>query len=313
MTDLVPYHDARPVWVDLMKPAADLASQIAGTDFVPESYRRNPAAIAACIMFGAEIGVPPMQSLSKIDVIKGRPAPRAELARALALAAGHEVWVEETTNTRVTVSGKRRGSQHVQTVTWTADDVKKAGIGNNPNYAKYPRQMLLARASAELERAMCPDVLGGITVFAEEAVDIDDGPVTDVAEKAVEKPKGTTRKRQQATVAPPAEPDEAEPGQEPTDYDKPSAAQTKMAMAEFTEIGITDRPDRLAATAAFVGHPVTSWTDLNRDEASTVIDGLERIKAGTASFTTNDDATWTVTATEEGDEPSLPGDDWNGQ
>jgi hypothetical protein len=49
------------------------------------------------------------------------------------------------------------------------DDAKKAGIAGNPSYAKYPRQMLLARASAELVRQMCPEVLGGITVFAEEA------------------------------------------------------------------------------------------------------------------------------------------------
>ncbi|MTV64355.1 hypothetical protein, partial [Streptococcus pneumoniae] len=86
MTDVVRYEEQRPAWIELMRPAAELASQIAGTDFVPEAYRRNPAAIAACVMFGAEMGVPPMQSLSKIDVIKGRPAPRAELARALAMA-----------------------------------------------------------------------------------------------------------------------------------------------------------------------------------------------------------------------------------
>ena len=47
------------------------------------------------------------------------------------------------------------------------DDVKRAQIGSQM-YTKYPRQMLLARASAELIRAMCPDVLGGIASFAEE-------------------------------------------------------------------------------------------------------------------------------------------------
>jgi hypothetical protein len=106
------YHPVAPEnrWIELMQPAAELAAQIANTDFVPEAYRRNPAAIAACILFGAEIGLPPMQSLSKIDIVKGRPAPRAEIARAKALAAGHEFWVDESTNTRVTVGGKRRES-----------------------------------------------------------------------------------------------------------------------------------------------------------------------------------------------------------
>ena len=128
--------------------------------------------VAACILYGDEIGIGPMMALAKVDIVKGRPAPKAELARALALAAGHQIEVRESTNTRVTVAGRRSGSEFWQTVTWTMDDVKKAGIVNQA-YAKYPRQMLLARASAELVRAMCPDVLGGITRFSEEYDDTD--------------------------------------------------------------------------------------------------------------------------------------------
>jgi len=279
----------RPSWVELMQPAADLAAQIAGTEFVPEAYRRNPAAIAACILFGAEIGIGPMQSLAKIDIVKGRPAPRAELARAKALAAGHELWVEESTNTRVTVSGKRRNSNHVQTVTWTMDDAKKAGIAGNPNYAKYPRQMLLARASAELVRQMCPEVLGGITVFAEEAADISDDAPTVIT---VEPAKPTTKRRRAVEPVPEPAEDEAPAA------DSPSAGQTKMAMALFTECGITERDDRLHATSAFIGRTVDSWSDVTRDEASTVIDGLERLKAGTITFTIDGDV-WTVVQVED--------------
>ena len=157
-----------------MKPAAELAVQIADTEFVPAEMRHRAEAIAACILFGAELGIGPMVALAKIDIIKGRPAPKAELGRALALGAGHDIWVDETTNTRVVVCGKRRNATHVFRVQWTMDDAKRAGIAGNPAYAKYPRQMLLARASAELVRQMCPEVSGGITLFSEEAVDIDD-------------------------------------------------------------------------------------------------------------------------------------------
>lgn len=270
---LVQYQPSVPVssgneWIELMQPAAELAAQIANTEFVPEAYRRNPAAIAACILFGAEIGIGPMQSLAKIDIVKGRPAPRAELARAKAMAAGHELWVEESTNTRVTMCGKRRGSQHQHTVTWTLDDVKRAGI-SNANYQKYPRQMLLARASAELVRMMCPEVLGGIEVFAEEVGDVDESPAV-----ASEPTRATTkRKRGQpadaiADAVPVIEAEVIEAG--------PSKAQTGKAMALFGELGITDRQERLDATSAFVGHDVESWTTLTRDEAGTVIDNLER-------------------------------------
>lgn len=281
----------RPSWVELMQPAADLAAQIAGTDFVPEAFRRNPAAVAACIMYGAEIGIGPMQSLAKIDIVKGRPAPRAELGRALLLAAGHSMWTDEQTNSKVTVSGHRRGEQNkVMTVSWTMDDVKKAGISNQ-NYAKYPRQMLYARASIELVRQVAPDALGGITLFAEEAADITDADMPVIA-ATTEKPK-TTRQRKvvEAVEDVAGDPPEPEP-------DKPSAAQTKMAMALFTECGITDRDDRLHATSAFVGHTVGSWNDLTRDEGSAVIDGLERLKAGTITFALGGDE-WTVVQVED--------------
>lgn len=263
-------------WVELMQPAAELAAQIAGTEFVPEAYRRNPAAIAACILFGAEIGIGPMQSLAKIDIVKGRPAPRAELARAKALAAGHELWVSESTNTRVTVCGKRRGSNHQQEVTWTLDDVKRAGISNG-NYQKYPRQMLLARASAELVRQMCPEVLGGIEVFAEEVGDVDDGPSV---EPPSPKAATTKRKRNEAPASEPvaaAEPVVEELEHEPTHTDSPTPAQTRKAMALFHEVGVEERDERLEVTSAHVGRDVGSWNDLTKDEAAKVIDALESL------------------------------------
>lgn len=301
----------RPEWIELVKPAADLANQIANTDFVPAEFRNKPEAIAACILFGSELGLGPMVSLSKIDIVKGRPAPRAEIARALALAAGHDLWVDETTNTRVKVSGKRRGSNHVMTVTWTMDDAKKAGIAGNPTYAKYPRQMLLARASAELVRQVCPEVLGGITVFAEEAADIDDRDTPAVTPTppaaATDSPPGTRKRSRAAKPAtePETAPDEPTAADAQIDESKPSAAQTKMVMAAFTEQGMggeDNRDDRLAATGAFIGRLVGSWSELSKDEASRVIDGLDRLKAGDIEFHIDDDGVWSVSATAYGDD-----------
>jgi hypothetical protein len=182
--ELVPY-PARTTgvsaWVDIVAPAAELARQIAMTDFVPKAFRekngiaydedRAVAQVTACILMGAEIGIGPMQSLAKIAIIDGRPAPSAELARALCLSDGHDLWVEEATTTRVVMGGKRANSSHVQKATWTMDDAKKAGLAGKQNWQRYPRQMLLARCSIELARMVAPDSLGGISVFAEELDD----------------------------------------------------------------------------------------------------------------------------------------------
>lgn len=279
-------------WVDLVQPAADLAAMIAQTEFVPAEMRNKPAAIAACILYGAEIGIGPMQSLAKVDIVKGRPAPRAELARALALAAGHEIWVEEQSNTRCKVSGRRRGSQQVQTVTWTLDDVKKAGIANQA-YGKYPRQMLLARASAELVRMMCPDVLGGIGLFAEEAVDATDNTTPVVA--AAPEPKTTTTRKRPAPApalapAPITEEIPLLPDELPT---TDTTAQNRKMMAAFNELGLPDRADRLAFVAAVV-RPVESSNDLTPDERSQVIDAIQQAIDGRLNITWTDPGVLTV-------------------
>lgn len=295
-----------PEWVALMVPVAELAREIAATGFVPGDYRNKPAEITACILYGAELGLKPMQSLAKIDMVKGRPAPRAEIGRALALAAGHDLWVEESTNTRVTVAGQRRGSQRVQTVTWTMDDAKRAGIAGNPAYARYPRQMLLARASAELVRAMCPEVLGGIVMFAEETGEDIDATIPALAPVVPQEPPRKRRRTQtpDPTAVLPAAVDgpvdtAVSTGPTPAlhtapvdDDDKPTEAQTKLVMAAFKDEGMEDRDDRLAATSAFIGRPVTSWSDVTRSEASTVIDGLERLKAGALAFQIDTDGQW---------------------
>lgn len=303
MTDIEKYvPQPGSQWVALLAPAAELAGQIAGTEFVPTAMRNKPAAVAAAILYGAEIGIGPMQALAKIDIVEGRPAPRAELARALALAAGHEVWVEEQTNTKVTVCGRRRGSTQVQTSTWTLDDAKKAGLAGRANYQKYPRQMLLARASAELVRMAFPDVLGGIAYFAEE-LDGDGPDVPVVQAAAAPVAKGNKRKLTAAPepVEPVAEVEEI-PEAEIVEDDPTvmSGPQKRMMLAQFGDLAM-DRDDRLKLTSAVVGREIGSANELSRDEASKVIDALNGITEGTVSisFTETGAMTLAVQATLE--------------
>jgi hypothetical protein len=188
VTDLVPYTNGRS-WVALMAPAVELAKHVSETAFVPKGLRGNPPAIVAAIMYGDEVGLGPMQALAKIAVIDGRPSLSAEAQRALILAAGHDIWVEEATNTRVTVGGMRSNSDRPSKVTWTLDDAKRAGLAGRPNWRSYPRQMLMARATAELARLIFADAVGGIAATEE----LEDGE--EFAESGAEEPKGNRRKR----------------------------------------------------------------------------------------------------------------------
>ena len=275
-------------WVELMKPAAELASSIAGTDFVPKSIRHNPAAIAACILYGDEVGLGPMQSLAKIAVIDGRPALYAEACRALILAAGHELWIEEQTTSRVTISGRRRDSQQTTSVTWTMDDARKANLAGRQNFRTYPRQMLAARATTELARLVFADVIGGLGIVEELDAEVSlEGGVP-------EKPKsrngdGQRRKREDATLARSSRPTPAddeprdgpplpgEPGYGPTPDDEEADTASpswKKMHATFREKGYEDREARIAFASSIAGRDLTSTKDLTSAEVGRVIDAL---------------------------------------
>ena len=214
---------------DLVPQAASLADQIARTDFAPAGLRGKPEAVMAAMLTGHEIGIGPMQALSEISVINGRPCMSAKLMRALVHRAGHDLWFEVKSNTKVTIGARRADwpEDRVAKVTWTMDDAKAAGLSGGQNYRKYPRAMLAARATGEICRDNFADVLGGIGYTPEELSDgdlvADDDLVVesraDVAppEKAtnVRKAKVAPARKTAAAKAAPA------PAPEPPDVDLP--------------------------------------------------------------------------------------------
>jgi hypothetical protein len=153
-------------------PAAfDYARRIAQTEFVPGSFRNRPEAILAAIMAGRELGLPPMQSLSQIAIIDGRPALSAFAMRALITSRGHELWVEDSTSTRCILGARRRGTERDMRVMWTWDDALRAELSGKRNWQHYPRQMLLARATGDIGRLGFADILGGMPYVTEEIED----------------------------------------------------------------------------------------------------------------------------------------------
>ena len=176
MTDL----DTVPTTAVALEPAPPatpydaawrLAQKIAGTDFVPRALRGNPHAVLACILTGEELGIGGMKSLQSIHIIEGRPTLSAELMRALVYAGGHTLDIIESTNQRVALYGRRRGGSQAKVV-WTIADAQQAKLTGNPSWTKYPRAMLLARATSELCRMLFPDVIGGLYT-PEEAMSIE--------------------------------------------------------------------------------------------------------------------------------------------
>lgn len=215
--ELVPYRE--PVSsLELAPQAWKLAEKIAGTDFVPTALRGKPEAVLACILAGHEAGISPMQALSKIHIIEGRPAMAAELMRALVLRQGHELEYSEVSTTSVTAEGRRRGSERWTRVTWTMDDAKRGNLDGKTNWKRWPRAMLIARATSELCRMIFADVLAGISYTIEELEDSGDAPsglvdfgpaeIVDTTSTPAAPARNTARTRAITRQAAPPAPDE---------------------------------------------------------------------------------------------------------
>lgn len=281
---VVPYQRrelAERSWVALMAPAVELAKAVSNTDFVPKTLRGNPAAITAAILYGDEVGLGPMQSLAKIAVVDGKPTLYAEAQRALILSAGHDLWIEEATTTRVILAGRRANSDQTSRVTWTMDDAKRAGLSGKPNWRQYPRQMLLARATAELARAVFADAIGGLAATEE----LEETSVPSDAAIPATPATSTKRKRKDRTPAvttsAPPEPEPATPQQPPLpgeqpDEDAMSDPQRRKLMALFRERGFSERAQRLSFSTVALGRRITSANELTSAEASTLISALEQ-------------------------------------
>lgn len=196
-------------WTDVIEDVADLAVKIAPTDFVPADYRGKPGQVAASILHGRELGLPPMTALALTNPIKGKPTISAEGMRSLVLQAGHSIAVAESSGSRVILRGRRRGEEEWTTVEWTLEDARRAGLVNGTNWQKYPRQMLTARATAELCRLVFPDVIHGMRAAEELMDEVDTAAVQAVPEvpaRTTTVQRGRTRKASEPKAQPASEP-----------------------------------------------------------------------------------------------------------
>ena len=167
-TDTVPVAPDTDSWVQVVGDVAKLAAHVADTEFVPRGLRGSAAAVTAAILYGREAGLPPMTALRLIHVIEGTPSMAAEGKRALVLAAGHDLEIREATGAYCVAAGRRRGTGTWREVKWTIDNAKQAGLVRpNSAWTRYPRAMLVARATGELCDQMFADVTHGFRTVEE--------------------------------------------------------------------------------------------------------------------------------------------------
>lgn len=296
-------------WLELFMGTAKVAQHLARTAFVPDAMRGQPEDIAAAMMKGLELGIDPLDALSNIHVVKGKVGFSAEFMRRRIIEAGHEIEFVETTDDRCRIRGRRAGAQEWQTVTFTADQARKAKI----DLGNYPGDKLVARASSRLCRRVFPDVLAGTTIIEDiiddTVGDVDDAVAVAVGGRAVQR-KPRQRKESAPTTPTPMPTDIVEPvsdldefptasghgggkdasqgvkpssdaTQESDSHDQntpdqpPTAPMNRKMHALFRDADLTDRDDRLTVTSMILGYKIDTSANLTKSEASRLIDKLE--------------------------------------
>lgn len=184
-------------WVQVMAQVVRLAEHVAPTDFVPRGLRGNVPATTAAMLYGREVGLPPMTALTSIHVVDGRPGMSAEAMRSLVYAAGHEIVFDESTGAICRMRARRRASNEWTSLSWTIDMARAAGLMGKDNWKKYPRDMLIARCTTALCRMVFPDVIHGFR-STEELGDMGDS----AAPPEPPRRSRTTRRHNQPAVTP---------------------------------------------------------------------------------------------------------------
>lgn len=228
MAELLPSKD---VWNHWKSQGEELIK----SGFLPDAIK-TPAQFMAIVLKGRECGVPPMQSCSHINIIKGKPAMSAELmlSQILKNCPGSQVWFPVRTNERCEVRCIRSGKEHV--FSYTIEDAKRAGLTNKQSWQYYPRAMLHARVVSEMARSVYPDCINGISYTPEElgAEVNDDGEIIEI-----EATKSETQKK-------PVVENHSSP------VDKAPAKTTGNASPEASPVFSTKNPQHLAWANKFL-------------------------------------------------------------
>lgn len=157
--------------------AMEFSKTLSQSGLVPDAYKGKPANILVAIQWGYEIGLPPMQSLSNINVINGKATLWGDALVAVCKKHpdyyGMKEWLEGDT---AYCSVKRKVKDIVEETVreFSLEDATKAGLLNKAGaWKSYPKRMLAQRARGFALRDAFPDAIKGI-ITTEEAIDFPD-------------------------------------------------------------------------------------------------------------------------------------------
>lgn len=149
-----------------------VAENLAKSGMFPDA--RNGAQAFSKIMLGRSLGLGPMQAMTGIHIVEGKPQLAATtLAGFVRQHPDYDYTVVDHDEQKCAITFWRADdgdvfARELGTSTFTLDEAKAAGIYKAKSaWEKYPRNMLFARAMSNGVRWYCPDLFGGVPVYTE--------------------------------------------------------------------------------------------------------------------------------------------------
>ncbi|AKF14480.1 RecT [Mycobacterium phage FlagStaff] len=271
---------------EVYNTAWKLAGQLVRTTMVPKRFFGKQGDATAAILYGAELGLNPIQSLQRVVPIHGMPSLEARTMVGLLKASGYKVRTVEQSDESVTVVGRDHDGDEYSS-TWTIaraqragyvptpkpgvtnpdpnndddwvsvekfwDGKRKVSVLGNMKYITDPQTMLKAKAQAEVCREMAPDVLMGISYSREDL----ESERFDEPERTAPAPANpVTEDEIFAEEVPLDEPKSSEDPDNPTPNPRPAAEQASAAQDEPEPDPAPEPPEAPAGDAETSTEPV---------------------------------------------------------
>jgi hypothetical protein len=166
-----------------LQQAMELAMVVHRSGLAPRALG-TPDRIAYAVLYGAELGLPPMASLKSVSIINGVPSLFGDAPLALVRASGQLEYIKETLERdpggmpfKAVCITKRRGAPEEAVTVYTRKDAEIAGLwgAKEGPWRQHPGRMLQLRARTFNLRDNYGDILTGLANL----------PDADAAEMAV--------------------------------------------------------------------------------------------------------------------------------
>jgi hypothetical protein len=293
-----------------LRDEVDYARTLATADILPKSFAGKSGNVLWALAYARALGLDAPIIMQNLHVIDGKAGMSADLVASLVRRAGHRLRVtadvdEAGLPTARAEIVRKDDPDFTYVAEWDIPKAVTAGLcslkdgkpyarssGGNPlNWEKYPGTLCKRRATTEVARDACPEVLLGIGYDPDELEH--QAPAEPVQVKQGEAPSSIIAAAEAVRTPAPAEPqDELGADGHPIEdaevvEDLPASPPedmiTKAQIVDMAKLmkqaEITGRADALDYCQTILGRPITSRNELTRVEADEVNTELRKFVA----------------------------------